>query len=299
VIALWVAAARAEGEGPYAGDFPDPHVVATPDGFLAFGTNTPWAHVPVVRSADLATWTQVGDALPSLPPWAEAEGAWTWAPAVLDRGDGTWVLYFVSRDRASGLQCIGAATASAAAGPYVAADTPLVCQVALGGSIDPYPFRDADGTVSLLWKNDGNCCGGRTALWSQPLAPDGLALAGDPVEILAKDRPWEEPLVENPAMVLVDGRYHLLYSCGWWESQTYAVGHAVCDSPRGPCAKVGDAPILASGAEVWGPGGQAVFFDREGAPRLAYHGWTAPFATYAAGGSRTLRVAPLPPLAAP
>ena len=33
---------------------------------------------------------------------------------------------------------------------------PLVCQTALGGSIDPDPFRDSDGILYLYFKNDGN-----------------------------------------------------------------------------------------------------------------------------------------------
>ena len=52
-------------------------------------------------------------------------------------------------------------------------EAPLVCQRELGGSIDPYPYRDADGRLYLFWKNDGNCCAQPVHLWVQPLADDG------------------------------------------------------------------------------------------------------------------------------
>jgi hypothetical protein len=39
-----------------------------------------------------------------------------------------------------------------------------------------------------------------------------------------------------------------------------------------------------------GPGGQEFFRDRHGEPWIAYHAWTAPLSSYAAGGVRSLRV---------
>ncbi len=276
----------------YQGDFPDPYVLPVEAGYLAFGTNTGGTNVPVLASGDLAGWSAVGDALPELPAWARPGR--TWAPSVLDRGDGTFVLYFAARDRVSDLQCIGVATAASAAGPYTPAPAPIVCQVELGGSIDPDPFRDVDGTVHLLWKNDGNCCGLRVGLWSQPLSPDATTLVGQPTELLAKERPWEEPLIENPSMVYAAGAWHLLYSGGWWESPGYAVGHAVCASPTGPCTRTTvEAPVLASSVDLVGPGGQMVFADRDGRPWLAFHAWNGPVASYAEGGARTLRLRPV------
>ncbi|MEQ1504035.1 MAG: glycoside hydrolase family 43 protein [Myxococcota bacterium] len=279
----------------FAEDLPDPFVLPIDGAYLAFGTNTGWANVAVARSIDLAEWDRVGDALPELPAWAVSGASLTWAPGVLDRGDGTWVLYFTARDRSRGRQCVGAATATAPDGPYVdALGAPLVCQDALGGSIDPYPFTDVDGARYLLWKNDGNCCGLDVVLWSQPLTDDGLGLLAAPSELIRHDRAWEDPLIENPAMVRGDdGTLHLLYSANWWESASYAVGAAVCSTPSGPCEKVGDGPVFATIDPVWGPGGEAVFRDHDGRTWLAYHAWTAPIATYDEGGARSLRIDPV------
>lgn len=277
----------------FADDFPDPFVVRGDDGWYAFATNTGWGNVPTARSDDLATFTAVGDAMPTLPDWAASGQSLTWAPGVLRRGD-LWVLYFTARYTAAGLQCIGAATATAPQGPYTdAIGAPFVCQTDFGGSIDPYPFVDPDGDAWLLWKNDGNCCGLSVGLWAQPLAADGLSLTGSPAEILRYDEAWEDPLIENPAMWAHEGRFHLLYSANWWESSGYCVGWAVCETPAGPCVKHRSGPIFQSTDTVAGPGGQALFADDAGRVWLAYHAWTPPADTYGEGGARSLRLDPV------
>ena len=87
-----------------------------------------------------------------------------------------------------------------------------MCQPHLGGSIDPQPFVDSDGTAYLLWKADA--IGQTSHLFAQRLRPDGLALAGDPVALLRRDTGWEWPLIENPALFAADGAYLLMYFGG-------------------------------------------------------------------------------------
>jgi hypothetical protein len=94
------------------------------------------------------------------------------------------------------------------------APDPLVCQTELGGSINPHVFIDTDGATYLLWKADGNAIGQRSTLYAQRLVPNGLSLAGQPVPLLRSDAAWEQPLIENPALVAADGSYLLLYSGG-------------------------------------------------------------------------------------
>ena len=65
---------------------------------------------------------------------------------MLQRG-GTFVLYYSALDGVTGEQCISEAVATQPQGPYVdSSKTPLVCQLNLGGSMDPSPFVGADGT---------------------------------------------------------------------------------------------------------------------------------------------------------
>jgi beta-xylosidase len=285
----------------WAGDFPDPFVLRVDQEYWAFGTNAEGRNVQVLHSADLGTWEPAGDALPHLPGWAAAGR--TWAPSVLDLaalGDGhtpdpdhRFVLYVTVREPKSNRQAIMVATAASPAGPYQPSGSgPLVFQLEAGGSIDPSPFVDNDGTAYLSWKADANALHQPASLWAQLLSADGTALAGSPAELLRVDQRWEEPLVEAPSLVRDGDRYYLFYSGGWWGSDGYAVGYAVGDHPLGPWRKATtDRPWFGSDPEVSGPGGQEFFADPTGQRWMAYHGWEPGRVTYKAGGKRTMRLA--------
>jgi len=287
----------ARGEHPLDGDFADPFVLPAGDDYYAFGTGAHGLHVQVARSRDLSSWARLEDALPALPAWAAREEGLTWAPSVLTRGS-SFVLYYTTRDAASGFQCISRALAASPAGPYVdRSRRSLVCQVAgderFCGSIDPSPVVDADGSPYLLWKSDENsaACHRSPRIWSQRLSPDGRELVGSPTALLARDSSWEGDIVEAPSMARHDGRYFLFYSANWYASADYAIGYASCTSPAGPCKKESArAPLFASSGDLLGPGGQEVFAAADGGLWLAYHAWTAPGASYAAGGARSLRL---------
>jgi beta-xylosidase len=267
-------------------DAPDPVVVRDDDRWAMFSTNVRGINVPVALSTDTRKWSPPVDALPQLPPWAERGR--TWAPGVLPREDG-FVLYFAARSSALGRQCIGAATAPRVDGPYTsAAQAPLVCQPHLGGSIDPQPFVDRDGAAYLLWKADANAVGRASQLFAQPLRRDGLAFTGDAVVLLTTDAPWEQPLIENPALLATgDGDYLLFYSGGWYASSGYATGFAVCRTPLGPCEKRTTAlPVLASAHDEAGTGGASVMAGPAGDDWLVYHAWSPDAVGYDNGGAR-------------
>lgn len=271
-------------------DAPDPAVLRTDDGYLAFSTNSRGRNLPVLASPDLVSWTELGDALPDLPSWS-VPGV-VWAPDVWFHA-GRHVLYYTTLDVARGLLCISVAESAAPAGPYVdRSSRPLVCQYEQGGSIDPTAFRDADGQPYLYWKSEGVPGTEPTRIWVAPLAGDGLALAGEPHEVLQQDREWEAPILEGPNMVLVDGEYHLFYSANRWQTADYAIGHAVCRSVRGPCEKTSDGPWLRGHTDAVGPGGPDTFTDAEGGYWLAYHAWPEGAVGYPAG-ARRLHVRPL------
>lgn len=275
-------------QGPvYARDFPDPFVLTSGGRYFAYATQTGSINVQMMESGDLVQWTHRGDALAGLPAWARP--GHTWSPAVLDR-DGRYVLYYVVRQRASDRQSITVATAADPAGPFVdTSGEPLVFQAERGGSIDPSPFIDGDGTAYLLWKSDDNALGRPSSLWAAPLRSDGLALAGDPVELLRQDLPWEAPTIEAPSLVSADRRYFLFYSGGWWQSAGYGVGYARALEILGPYSKATRRrPWLGSAAGMTGPGGAEVFTDAAGELRIAYHAWASGRVGYAAGGVRSL-----------
>lgn len=257
------------------GDFADPAVLVVGGEYYAYATNAAGKHIQVARSTDLRQWTMLPDALPNLPAWASAGGAWVWAPDVIQIGS-RFVLYYTARDTALGRQCIGVATSERPAGPFRDESAqPLVCQRALGGDIDASPFRDG-AALYLYFKSDGNCCHLPTRIWGQRLTPDGLRLVGAPVALLTNDQAWEGDVVEAPSMLRHDGGYDLFYSGNDYATARYAIGYARCQSPLGPCVKPLDHPILASDptapVPLIGPGG-ASLFQADGVTWIAFHTW--------------------------
>lgn len=256
----------------HASDFPDPFVLRAGDTYYAYATNAGGKEVQTLTSSDLVHWRTGRDALPHVGAWAYPGK--TWAPEVLARGDGSFVLYYTAN---GGGQCVGRAVARDPAGPF--RDRwrgPLVCQRDEGGSIDPSPFRDDDGSLYLYWKNDGNAIGHATFIWAQRLSADGTQLVGVRRQLASNDAGWEGGVVEAPTMWKQDGRYYLFYSANSYAGVDYATGYAVADAALGPYTKPSEEPLLATdygvGAAL-GPGGQDVVVAPDGATWLVYHSW--------------------------
>jgi hypothetical protein len=261
----------------------DPDIVAVPAGasptgragYLLFSTSDYVANVPTEWSTDLRHWKQLPDALPDPPAWADQRDAntKTWSPSVMAI-DGRWVMYVTTRDWMAGRQCIAVAVATHPAGPYRSVGSgPLVCQLGLGGSIDPDVVRTADGRLDLAWKSDGDAIGIRTSLWSQGLAPDGLSLEGDaPALLLQSDEPWEQGNIEAPELVPATGAgWWLFYSGSQWDRpRSYATGLAWCADLVSTCQPVGSGPWLAGSVpRAVAPGGLDVFTTLTGRTEMA------------------------------
>ncbi len=254
----------------YPFDFPDPSVILVDQTYFAYATNSVAGNIQIIESNDLAHWSAVGNALPSLPAWATAD--YTWAPAVAMIG-GTFVLYYAVNVVGTADECISVATATQPQGPFHDTSTaPLECQKALGGSIDPASFIDTNGTPYLVWKSGGP---GSSKIWSQQLVPSGTSFVpgSNPTSLLVPDQPWEAGTVEAPNLITTGGRYYLFYSGNDWNSSNYAVGVATCTGPLGPCSDASPHPILSSGPAVAGPGGESVFADTAGNFWVAFHAW--------------------------
>jgi beta-xylosidase len=271
------------------GDFPDPQVLVTADGYVAYATNSGGVNVQVRTSADLVRWAAAPDGLPALPAWAQP--GFTWSPAVVPAGGG-YVLWYVARYRRWGRQAISAAVAENPGGPFRDAGAePVIYQADQGGSIDPSPFVDADGSAYLLWKADANAVGRPSSLWISRLDAAGTGLDGEPVKVLDYDRPWQSPLIEAPSLCRAGGSYWLAYSAGRFDTAGYCMGLAVGDGPRGPFRNVSvHRRWVGSDRVAAGPGGQEFFTDHAGGLRLAYHAWTPGRVGYRAGGERSLRI---------
>jgi hypothetical protein len=285
---------------PY--DFPDPFVLTVGDRYYAFSTNSGAGDIQVITSTDLVDWSLVGDALTQVPSWATR--GMTWAPSVLHlaatpaqpAANGkpavparpeAFVMYYTVRDGASGAECISSAVSALPEGPYYDRTTaPLVCESADGGSIDPTPFVNTDGSTWLLWKRER--VHQPATLRIQALTANGRTLTGQPFDLLQSDQAWQHGVIEAPTMIHTSAGYFLFFAGGDWSTATYATGLAVCASPIGPCQE-DNTPVMASNDTVKGPGGATVFADRNGAVWLAYASYVNPFVGWPY--SRTLRFA--------
>ena len=255
-------------------DFPDPSVLVQGGTAYAFATNTPGFTVPFATSTDMKHWTLSGsDSLPQLPSWARPGR--TWAPAVAEVSSGHFVMYMTAQDAASGRQCIGTATSTSPADAFhPAGDAPIVCPTEVGGAIDPSTFRDGDGSLHLVWKTDGNCCGLDTWIETAPLSADGLSLTGPPVKLLKQDKAWEGSLVEAPVLVRRAGEYVLFFSANDYGTDRYAIGTATGSSVSAPFAAAAK-PFLSSassGGRYIGPGGEDVVTFK-GHDWFVFHSW--------------------------
>ncbi|TDE42849.1 glycoside hydrolase [Nonomuraea mesophila] len=251
-------------------DFPDPDVIQAGSTFYAYSTSSRAGRIQVADApSPTGPWTVRGDALPGKPSWAGDGGFW--APDVTRRADGQYLMYFTGPSTATGRMCIGAALSATPLGPFrPIGDSPLVCDPAEGGDIDPSSFVDPDGTRYLLYKNDGNAVGKPTVIWLQQVQADGVTFTGPRRELIRNDRPEEAGVIEAPVLVKHPSQYVLFYSGGSYTGNSYFTGYATAPSLTGPYTKA-YRPLMTTGTfdgAVQGPGGTDVLGDR-----VFFHGW--------------------------
>ncbi len=260
--------------------------------------------VPSAFSPTFGRWPATHAAMTTVPSWAT--NGFVWAPDVRQL-DGEYVMYFDSiaqpslyfDSSGSGFaryaQCIGTATSKSPGGPFVGKGSPLVCDFAAHGAIDPRTFLASDGRLYLDWKSDDNASApgpySVTHLYAQQLLPDGLAFAGPPRLLLTADERWQEKIVEAPDMVEVGGRFWLFYSGAWFNGPTYGVGYASCAGPVGPCTdRSVRGPFIGSNSQGQGPGEESLFDDPSGRWWMLYSPW---YYGFDAKPNRPIAVAPI------
>ena len=254
----------------------DPYIARDGQTYYTFATGNT---VRRRSSKNLVNWSAASDALTS-SPWKSPSFGF-WAPAVYQAKSGKWILFYASERKGSTQKCIGRAVANSITGKFVDnASKPFICRTT-HWSIDPSVFRDADGKDYLLWRQDTSAMNKGNA-FIQRLDADGK-LTGQEHQLISRatsEPSWEFDasggVLENPAMIHVGGFYHLFYSGFRWETAKYANGHAICQSPLGPCTKTSkEQPWLGSQGQMAGPGGLDFVTAPDGTLLTYMHGWIA------------------------
>jgi arabinan endo-1,5-alpha-L-arabinosidase len=266
-------------------DHGDPFVLRYLGGYFLYHTTDDGdAGISLYRSDDLVHWQYTGSVLEPVAGdhWAQTD---LWAPEVMYWA-GTFYMY-VSATRmgpdgqgVEGLRRQGLARAHRPEGPFRFDDEPLVRDA---WTIDGHPFQDEDGTQWLFYntRTEETKLGGRPGsgtVVDRLVRPDRLE--GLPRPVAFPTERWEgssgDDAYWNEASWVLKrrGRYHHLYSGGFYRDATYGIGVTVSELPRGPWRKNPDNPIFRSGERITGPGHHSIILAPDGVTSYAvYHGY--------------------------
>ncbi|KAF2248935.1 glycoside hydrolase family 43 protein, partial [Trematosphaeria pertusa] len=288
-------------------NFPDPTLLRHNGTWYVYGTNNAAgilrsklhgkskglgkANVQLATSSNLLNWTlhdQADDPLQVLGDWvskknmpAEADRsalvrrANVWAPDILQRPDGKFVLYYSATSANASHHCVGTAIGDIPTGPFESQSTPLACPVERGGAIDPASFTDSDGSIYVSYKVDGNAkgnggqCGNSvpplkdTPILLQKMERDGITPSGSPVKIL--DRTDEDgPLVEAPALFKSDEDiYFLFFSSGCTRNPSYDLKYATSMNITGPYMRASGELLKTGSYSLYAPGSASIWRDEQ------------------------------------
>lgn len=269
----------------YAGYLADPFLTRIADGFVVYGTADPatGAGFEAIVSSDLVGWESAG--MVFSPP-DDSLGTAYWAPEVAREGGRYWMFYSVGHGIVG--HHIRVASSAFPLGPFIDEGVNLTPDESF--AIDPHPFRDSDGTWYLFFARDVlDSLTPGTHLAVIRLA-GMLATTGSSRAVLAPYAPWQiyehDRLMygqrrdwytlEGPAVVLHDGLYHLFYSGGSWEGDTYGVAHATAPTVLGPWryqGGLGPTVLNSASTGLSGPGHNSVLAGANGHYLVAYHAW--------------------------
>ena len=262
-------------------DFPDPAVVDTPTGLVAYSTGDRVPHA-WSRNPD-GPWRRGAGLLTHRPSWSREGGVW--AVDVVRVRD-QWLLYYATPVQGMGEhgRCIGVARSSSARGPFrPVGSAPLVCPsyaraplaqdpllprdptLPRAGVIDPSYFRDHDGASYLVYKTDRKPATIRLV----QLTDDGQAVAAGATSV---ELVRSAGVIENPSLVWRTGGYVLLLSEGDWTRCGYRTRWLRSASLLDWTAASTGMLLDTATTGLCGPGG-ADLVDG-GATRLFLHGWT-------------------------
>lgn len=223
-------------------------------------------NLDLITTDDLQTFTVHRDIL-EMSTYKGAVRA-IWAPSVVEQSGKYYIIFAAndihSEDEIGGL-FLG--VSDTPKGPFrnVFEDgRPLINAIYAGAQpIDAHFFKDDDGEIYLYYGGWGHMLVGKMNRGMTGLVPMAEPCFGGCVrELTPKD------YVEAPFVLKIDGKYHLMYSTGRWEDNTYCVKAAVAEEPYGNFSYYGD---LLVGNELASAPGHNSAFCFNGQYYIAYH----------------------------
>ncbi len=280
----------------YSGSMPDPFVLRYQGVFYAFGTTGRERKgdgriFTLLRSTDLVGWQELGGAL--TPPTSDTDYQY-WAPEVAYHG-GMFFLYYSLGGKEEEKFELRVATSHKPQGPYSDTGVKLLDCGNNRFTIDPHPFRDADGQWYLFYaRNFLDTEGGvhpGTALVVDKLL--GMTkLAGECRTVLRARHPWtlyqanrrmevygktfDWHTIEGAFVRKHGGRYYCFYSGSNYQTANYGVDYAVAETVTGPYTGQGSESRVLKGVpgRVRGPGHHSIIKGPDGkTDYIVYHAW--------------------------
>ena len=175
--------------------------------FYAYATQDNWRteatterRVPILRSSDMVSWEDMGDAFTNQPNWNIGENLY-WAPDIEYR-DGKYYLYYSLSVWGAQNSALGVAVSDSPTGTFT--DLGKILDSNGSGvynSIDSYFFTDSDGKTYIIW-------GSFFGIYGVPMESDGkTAKLSEKFQIAGN-------AFEAPYIFIKNGYYYILASVG-------------------------------------------------------------------------------------
>ncbi len=277
-------------KNPLTDNAADPMIVEHNGVYYMYSTGG--KEIYVKTSKNLVSWSKQ-----SAPIFKASSTAWAtgslWAPEV-HKYNGKFYLFYCAKNK-SGIFNIDVAVSDTPNGNFI----PISSAPLLNTTyhvIDANFFCDGDGRTYLYYSksHSTNKVNGKNTsqTYGVEVSNDFKSLIGESVLCATPTQSWEtksgNPLWnEGPTVFKKNGKYFLLYSANYYETEHYSVGYAYSDTPLGLYTKPKDNRILASnGDTITGPGHcNIIAFGDE--IYLVYHAHTVPPTS---AGGRSLHI---------
>lgn len=220
-----------------------------------------------------------------------------WAPEVVKRADGKYVMHYTARLGNCGQRC-GVAIADSPMGPFVDVNAGKPMFDFGYAVIDATVFADDDGQHYIYYVRDcwDNVVDGvhTSQIYCARLDETLTKITSEPVLVATPQKPWEchkvpAPCIcdvdryimedkheqflwnEAPYVIKRDGKYLLTYSFNCFDSRYYGIGLAVSARPDGDFVKYDKPLVQINDGVTCGVGHSAFFVGADGKLTIVAH----------------------------